>query len=47
MHANGSCTVTPDNGAYMVAAYAVTAIVLVTYAVLLFRAARRHRNRDG
>ena len=31
----------PDNGSYMVAAYVVTAIVLVGYAVMLVRRARR------
>ena len=31
----------PDNGGYMVAAYIVTAVVLVGYAVLLIRRARR------
>ena len=31
----------PDNGGYMVAAYVVTALVLVGYAVLLVRRARR------
>mgnify|MGYP000737027953 CR=1 FL=1 len=33
---------TPDNGGYMIAAYAVTAAILVYYAVsLLIRARRR------
>jgi hypothetical protein len=31
----------PENGGYMVAAYIVTAIVLVGYAVTLVRRARR------
>jgi hypothetical protein len=31
----------PENGSYMVAAYIVTAAVLVGYAVLLVRRARR------
>jgi hypothetical protein len=31
----------PENGGYMVAAYIVTAVVLVGYAVLLVRRARR------
>ena len=31
----------PDNGGYMLAAYIVTAVVLVGYAVLLIRRARR------
>jgi hypothetical protein len=31
----------PENGGYMVAAYVVTAVVLVGYAVLLVRRARR------
>ncbi len=31
----------PDNGGYMVAAYAITAVILVGYAVALWRRARR------
>ena len=31
----------PENGGYMVAAYVVTAVVLVGYAVLLVRRAKR------
>ena len=31
----------PDNGAYMVAAYVATAVILVGYAVMLMRRARR------
>jgi CcmD family protein len=31
----------PDNGGYMVAAYVVTAVILVGYAVMLVRRARR------
>ena len=31
----------PENGGYMVAAYVVTAVILVGYAVLLLRRARR------
>jgi hypothetical protein len=31
----------PDNGAYMIAGYVVTAVILVGYAVLLWRRARR------
>ena len=31
----------PENGGYMVAAYIVTAIILVGYAVMLVRRARR------
>ena len=31
----------PDNGGYMVAAYALTAVVLVGYALLLVGRARR------
>ncbi|HEU5170490.1 MAG TPA: hypothetical protein VFU46_08125 [Gemmatimonadales bacterium] len=30
----------PDNGAYMVAAYIVTAVILVVYAAMLWRRAR-------
>jgi hypothetical protein len=38
----------PENGGYMVAAYIVTAVVLVGYAVLLVRRARRAlRRREG
>jgi CcmD family protein len=35
----------PDNGGYMVAAYVITAVVLVGYAVLLVRRAKRALNR--
>jgi hypothetical protein len=31
----------PDNGAYMVGAYVATAVILVGYAVMLMRRARR------
>ena len=31
----------PDNGGYMVAAYVVTAVILVGYAVRLWRRARK------
>jgi CcmD family protein len=31
----------PDNGGYMVAAYVVTAVILVGYAVMLVRRARK------
>ena len=31
----------PENGGYMVAAYVVTAVILVGYAVVLMRRARR------
>jgi hypothetical protein len=31
----------PDNGAFMVAAYVVTAVVIVTYAVSLFLRLRK------
>jgi hypothetical protein len=31
----------PENGGYMVAAYVVTAVILVGYAVMLVRRARR------
>jgi hypothetical protein len=31
----------PENGGYMVAAYIVTAVIVVGYAVLLLRRARR------
>ena len=31
----------PENGGYMVAAYIVTAVILVGYAVMLVRRARR------
>lgn len=33
----------PDNGAYMVAAYVVTAIVVLAYATSLFLRLRKHR----
>ncbi|MFN0179062.1 MAG: hypothetical protein ACKVZ0_09695 [Gemmatimonadales bacterium] len=35
---------TPDNGAYMVAAYVLTAVILVGYVVSLVR---RSRDRQG
>jgi CcmD family protein len=31
----------PDNGGYMVAAYVITAVVLVGYALMLIKRARR------
>jgi len=31
----------PDNGGYMVAAYVATAVILLGYAVMLMRRARR------
>ena len=37
----------PENGGYMVAAYVVTAVVLVGYAVLLVRRARQAIERAG
>jgi len=37
----------PENSGYMVAAYVVTAVVLVGYAVLLVRRARRALGRAG
>ena len=37
----------PENSGYMVAAYVVTAVVLVGYAVLLVRRARRAVERAG
>jgi hypothetical protein len=37
----------PENGGYMVAAYAVTAVILAGYAVLLVRRARRAIERAG
>lgn len=37
----------PENGSYMVAAYIVTAVVLVGYAVMLVRRARRAIERVG
>ena len=37
----------PDNGSYMVAAYVVTAVILLGYAVLLVRRARRAIERGG
>ncbi len=33
----------PDNGAYMVAAYVITAVVVVGYAVMLFLRLRKLR----
>ncbi len=35
----------PDNGAYMVAAYIVTAVVVVVYAVSLFVRVRKEKQR--
>ena len=37
----------PENSGYMVAAYIVTAVVLVGYAVLLMRRARRALGKVG
>ena len=37
----------PENGGYMVAAYVVTAVILVGYAVMLVRRARRAIERAG
>jgi hypothetical protein len=37
----------PDNGSYMVAAYVVTAVILVGYAVGLWRRARRALRQRG
>jgi hypothetical protein len=37
----------PENGGYMVAAYVVTAVILVGYAVMLVRRARRAVDRVG
>jgi hypothetical protein len=37
----------PDNGGYMVAAYVVTAVILVGYAVGLWRRARRAMRERG
>ena len=37
----------PENGGYMVAAYIVTAVILVGYAVMLVRRARRAVDRAG
>jgi hypothetical protein len=37
----------PDNGGYMVAAYVVTAVILLGYALLLVRRARRAIERAG
>jgi hypothetical protein len=37
----------PENGGYMVAAYVVTAVILVGYAVMLVRRARRAVDRAG
>ena len=36
----------PDNGGYMVAAYVVTAVILVGYAVGLWRRARKAEKRE-
>ena len=36
----------PDNGGYMVAAYAVTAVILVGYAVGLWRRAEKAVKRE-
>jgi hypothetical protein len=37
----------PDNAGYMVAAYVVTAVILVGYAAALWRRARRAVREDG
>jgi hypothetical protein len=37
----------PENGGYMVAAYVVTAVILLGYAVMLVRRARRAIERAG
>ena len=37
----------PENGGYMVAAYVVTAVILVGYAVILVRRARKAVERAG
>jgi hypothetical protein len=37
----------PENGGYMVAAYVVTAVILVGYAVILVRRARKAVDRAG
>ena len=35
----------PDNGGYMVAAYAVAAVVVLTYSISLYLRVRRYRDR--
>ena len=35
----------PDNGAYMVAAYIVTAVVVLGYAVMLYLRIRKEKSR--
>jgi hypothetical protein len=35
----------PDNGAYMVAAYIVTAVVILVYSVTLYLRVKKHRDR--
>ena len=37
----------PENGGYMVAAYVVTAVILVGYSVSLWRRARKAIKREG
>jgi|RhiMetdeSRZDD1v2_1073273.scaffolds.fasta_scaffold977509_1 hypothetical protein len=37
----------PENGGYMVAAYVVTAVILVGYAAMLVRRARKAVDRAG
>jgi hypothetical protein len=37
----------PDNGSYMVAAYVVTAVILVGYATSLWRRARKAVKREA
>ncbi|MDH3457737.1 MAG: hypothetical protein OER90_12940 [Gemmatimonadota bacterium] len=36
----------PDNGAYMVAAYIVTAVVVLGYAVMLYLRIRKEKRRN-
>ena len=36
----------PDNGAYMVAAYIVAAVVIVGYAVMLYFRVRKEKGRN-
>ena len=43
MRASGSCTVTPDNGAFMVAAYVVASVIVVVYTTVLFLSVRKYR----
>lgn len=45
MRASGSCTVTPDNGSFMVAAYVIAAVIVVGYATILFLSSRKYRDR--